>query len=97
MVTNRIIENKSKGRGPGPVTIENRRNNIAQHGDEHQLVHDLKQVNINDGNQYHQPRHNSKFLFHLIILNNEMIHFGYKISHFCIKISFYGNTIIIKF
>lgn len=61
MVTNRIVENKSKGRGPGSVTIENRRNNTAQHNDEHQLAHDMKQVNINDG-QYHQPvRHNSKF------------------------------------
>lgn len=63
MVTNRIVENKSKGRGPGPVTIENRRNNTAQHTDEHQLAHDMKQININDGSQYHQPvRHNSKFL-----------------------------------
>lgn len=62
MVTNRIVENKSKGRGPGSVTIENRRNNTAQHNDEHQLAHDMKQVNINDGNQYHQPvRHNKGF------------------------------------
>ncbi|EFN73087.1 Protein CASC3 [Camponotus floridanus] len=61
MVTNRIVENKSKGRGPGSVTIENRRNNTAQHNDEHQLAHDMKQVNINDG-QYHQPvRHNKGF------------------------------------
>jgi len=63
MVTNRIVENKAKGRGPGPVTIENRRNNTAQHNEEHQLAHDMKQLNINDGNQYHQPaRHNSEFL-----------------------------------
>ncbi|KMR04521.1 protein casc3 [Lasius niger] len=62
MVTNRIVENKSKGRGPGPVTIENRRNNTAQHTDEHQLAHDMKQININDGSQYHQPvRHNKGF------------------------------------
>ncbi|XP_070165506.1 protein CASC3 isoform X1 [Polyergus mexicanus] len=62
MVTNRIVENKSKGRGPGSVTIENRRNNTAQHNDEHQLVHDMKQVNINDDSQYHQPvRHNKGF------------------------------------
>ncbi|KAL6447300.1 hypothetical protein ACFW04_001505 [Cataglyphis niger] len=62
MVTNRIVENKSKGRGPGSVTIENRRNNTAQHNDEHQLAHDMKQVNINDDNQYHQPvRHNKGF------------------------------------
>ena len=63
MVTNRIVENKAKGRGPGPVTIENRRNNTAQHNEEHQLAHDMKQLNINDGSQYHQPaRHNSEFL-----------------------------------
>jgi len=64
MVTNRIVENKSKGRGPGPVTVENRRNNTVQHNEEHQLVHDMKQqLNINDGSQYHQPaRHNSEFL-----------------------------------
>lgn len=62
MVTNRIVENKSKGRGPGSVTIENRRNNTAQHNDEHQLVHDMKQVNISDGSQYHQSvRHNKGF------------------------------------
>ncbi|XP_072760753.1 uncharacterized protein Btz isoform X2 [Anoplolepis gracilipes] len=62
MVTNRIVENKSKGRGPGSVTIENRRNNTGQHNDEHQLAHDMKQVNINDGSQYHQPvRHNKGF------------------------------------
>ncbi|XP_077259839.1 CASC3 exon junction complex subunit isoform X1 [Temnothorax americanus] len=63
MVTNRIVENKSKGRGPGPVTVENRRNNTAQHNEEHQLAHDMKQqLNINDGGQYHQPaRHNKGF------------------------------------
>ncbi|KAG5325679.1 CASC3 protein, partial [Pseudoatta argentina] len=63
MVTNRIVENKAKGRGPGPVTIENRRNNTAQHNEEHQLAHDMKQqLNINDGSQYHQPaRHNKGF------------------------------------
>ncbi|XP_012526151.1 protein CASC3 isoform X3 [Monomorium pharaonis] len=63
MVTNRIVENKSKGRGPGPVTVENRRNNTTQHNEEHQLAHDMKQqLNINDGSQYHQPaRHNSFF------------------------------------
>lgn len=62
MVTNRIVENKSKGRGFGPVTVENRRNPSAQHNDEHQLLHDMKQVSVNDS-QYHQPaRHNSKFL-----------------------------------
>lgn len=61
MVTNRIIENKSKGRGP--VAIENRRNNTAQLNEEHQLVHDMKQLNVNDGTQYHQAaRHNSEFL-----------------------------------
>lgn len=64
MVTNRIVENKLKGRGPGPVTVENRRNNTAQHNEEHQLAHDMKQqLNINDSSQYHQPaRHNSEFL-----------------------------------
>lgn len=61
MVTNRIVETKSKGRGPGPVTVENRRNNTAQHNEEH-LVHDMKQLNVNDSGQYHQPRHNSEFL-----------------------------------
>lgn len=62
MVTNRIVENKSKGRGPGPVAIENRRNNTAQHSDEHQLVHDMKQISVNDGSQYHQSaRHNKGF------------------------------------
>ncbi|XP_071581148.1 uncharacterized protein Btz isoform X2 [Temnothorax nylanderi] len=63
MVTNRIVENKSKGRGPGPVTVENRRNNTAQHSEEHQLAHDMKQqLNINDGGQYHQAaRHNKGF------------------------------------
>ncbi|RLU20263.1 hypothetical protein DMN91_006870 [Ooceraea biroi] len=62
MVANRIVENKAKGRGPGPVTIENRRNNTVQHSDEHQLVHDMKQVSVSDGNQYHQPaRHNKGF------------------------------------
>ncbi|KYN00007.1 PREDICTED: protein CASC3-like isoform X1 [Cyphomyrmex costatus] len=62
MVTNRIVENKVKGRGPGPVTIENRRNTV-QHNEDHQLAHDMKQqLNINDGSQYHQPaRHNKGF------------------------------------
>lgn len=69
MVTNRIVENKSKGRGPGPITVENRRNNTAQHNEEHQLAHDMKQFNINDGSQYHQPaRHNSEFLSSIVIL-----------------------------
>ncbi|XP_032665459.1 protein CASC3-like isoform X2 [Odontomachus brunneus] len=62
MVTNRIVENKSKGRGSGPVAIENRRNNTAQLNDEHQLVHDMKQLNVNDSTQYHQTaRHNKGF------------------------------------
>lgn len=62
MVTNRIVENKSKGRGTGPITVENRRNNTAQQNDEHQPVHDVKQFNV-DGIQYHQTtRHNSEFL-----------------------------------
>lgn len=66
MVTNRIVENKSKGRGSGPVAIENRRNNTAQLNDEHQLVHDMKQLNVNDGTQYHQTaRHNSEFLLNI--------------------------------
>lgn len=61
MVTNRMVENKSKGRGTGPITVEGRRNNTAQQNDEHQLVHDVKQLNVNDGVQYHQTaRHNSK-------------------------------------
>lgn len=68
MVTNRIVE-KSKGRGPGPVTVENRRNNIPQHTDEHQLSHDMKQVSISDVNQYHQSaRHNSEFLLIYIVV-----------------------------
>lgn len=73
MVTNRIVENKSKGRGPGPVTVENRRN-IALHSDEHQLSHDMKQVSINDGNQYHQSvRHNSEFfLLNIIYIKKEI-------------------------
>ncbi|XP_014485899.1 PREDICTED: protein CASC3 [Dinoponera quadriceps] len=62
-VTNRIVENKSKGRGSGPIAVENRRNNTAaQLNDEHQLVHDMKQLNVNDGTQYHQTaRHNKGF------------------------------------
>ncbi|KAL0103116.1 hypothetical protein PUN28_017446 [Cardiocondyla obscurior] len=64
MVTNRIIENKSKTRGPGPVTVENRRNNTASHNEEHQLAHDVKQqLNLNDGNQYHQSARHSKGFF----------------------------------
>lgn len=64
MVTNRTVENKSKGRGSGTVTIENRRNNIVQHNDDHQLVHDMKQLNVNDSTQYHQAaRHNSELVF----------------------------------
>lgn len=75
MVTNRIVENKSKGRGPGPVTVENRRNNTAQHNEEHQLAHDMKQqLNINDGSQYHQSaRHNSEFLSSIVILIKNFI------------------------
>lgn len=68
MVTNRIVENKSKGRGSGPIAVENRRNNAAQLNDEHQHVHDMKQLNVNDGTQYHQTaRHNSEFFFLLNI------------------------------
>lgn len=67
-ITNRIVENKSKGRGPGPVSVENRRNN-TQHNEEHQLAHDMKQqLNINDGSQYHQPARNSEFLSNITIL-----------------------------
>ncbi|XP_011639579.1 protein CASC3 isoform X1 [Pogonomyrmex barbatus] len=62
IVTNRIVENKSKGRGPGPIIVDNRRNNTVQHNEEHQLSHDMKQLNMNDGTQYHQPgRHNKGF------------------------------------
>ncbi|EFN76144.1 protein CASC3 isoform X2 [Harpegnathos saltator] len=63
MVTNRIVENKSKGRGSAPVAVENRRNNTAQLNDEHQLVHDMKQLNVSDGTQYHQTARHSKGFF----------------------------------
>lgn len=68
MVANRIVENKSKGRGSGPVSVENRRNNTAQPNDEHQIVHDMKQLNVNDGTQYHQTaRHNSELLLNILM------------------------------
>lgn len=68
MVTNRTIETKPKGRGAGPITAENKRNNI-QNDDEQQITHDMKHISVNDGTQYHQSgRHNSKCLIYAIIL-----------------------------
>lgn len=68
VVINRVVETKSKGRGTGLVT-ENRRNNIAQH-DNDQLVHDVKQINISDGAQYHQAARHSEFLLNMTTSKN---------------------------
>lgn len=63
MVTNRAVETKPKGRGAGPITAENKRNNAIQNDDEQQITHDMKHMSVNDGSQYHQGgRHNSKSL-----------------------------------
>lgn len=62
MVTNRTVETKPKGRGAGPITAENKRNNIIQNDDEQQITHDMKHNSVNDGTQYHQSgRHNKSF------------------------------------
>ncbi|CAK9830326.1 Protein CASC3 [Anthophora retusa] len=62
MVTNRAVETKPKGRGAGPITAENKRNNAIQNDDEQQITHDMKHMSVNDGSQYHQGgRHNKNF------------------------------------
>ncbi|XP_076765950.1 CASC3 exon junction complex subunit isoform X2 [Xylocopa sonorina] len=62
MVTTRAVETKPKGRGSGPITAENKRNNTVQNDDEQQITHDMKHVSVNDGSQYHQSgRHNKNF------------------------------------
>lgn len=67
MVTNRTVETKPKGRGAGPISTENKRNNIRS-DDEQQITHDMKHVNVNDSAQYHQSgRHNSESLIHIYL------------------------------
>ncbi|XP_017798145.1 PREDICTED: protein CASC3 isoform X2 [Habropoda laboriosa] len=62
MVTNRAVETKPKGRGAGPISAENKRNNAIQNDDEQQITHDMKHMSVNDGTQYHQSgRHNKNF------------------------------------
>ncbi|XP_012152846.2 CASC3 exon junction complex subunit isoform X2 [Megachile rotundata] len=62
MVTNRTVETKPKGRGAGPISAENKRNNAIQNDDEQQVSHDMKHLNLHDGTQYHQGgRHNKNF------------------------------------
>ncbi|XP_076174148.1 CASC3 exon junction complex subunit isoform X2 [Ptiloglossa arizonensis] len=62
MVTNRTVETKPKGRGAGPITVENKRSSTIQNDDEQQITHDMKHVSVNDGTPYHQSgRHNKNF------------------------------------
>ena len=59
LVGSRTIESKPKGRGPGPMNIDNRRNNV-----EHEkIVNDMKHMNVStEGPSYHHTtRPNSKF------------------------------------
>ncbi|XP_015598571.1 protein CASC3 isoform X2 [Cephus cinctus] len=60
-VTNRTMETKPKGRGAGPISAENRRNNTGgQHDDDQQLVNNMKHMNVNDGAGFHQGGRQNK-------------------------------------
>ncbi|XP_043478384.1 protein CASC3-like isoform X2 [Leptopilina heterotoma] len=53
IVSNRILEMKPKGRGPGAINPDNRRSNPIQMDEEHQLANDVKHMNIVESTSYH--------------------------------------------
>ncbi|XP_046739129.1 trithorax group protein osa-like isoform X2 [Diprion similis] len=56
------LDYKAKGRGSGSVLLDNRRNNADNnHIDDHHLINDMKQMNVNDGGSFQQSnRQNSQ-------------------------------------
>ncbi|XP_051170088.1 transcription factor SPT20 homolog isoform X2 [Leptopilina boulardi] len=60
IVSNRIIESKPKGRGPGTINPDNRRSNTIQIDEEHQLANDVKRMNIVESTSYHSSGRQNK-------------------------------------
>ena len=61
VVNNRVTESKPKGRGPGPINLDNRRINSIHHEEEQQLINDVKHMNIAESTSYHPSgRQNSE-------------------------------------
>ncbi|XP_046739131.1 protein CASC3-like isoform X3 [Diprion similis] len=55
------LDYKAKGRGSGSVLLDNRRNNADNnHIDDHHLINDMKQMNVNDGGSFQQSNRQNK-------------------------------------
>ncbi|XP_015524060.2 protein CASC3 isoform X1 [Neodiprion lecontei] len=58
------LDYKAKGRGSGSVPLDNRRNNSDNnHIDDHHIITDMKQMNVNDGGSFQQNSRQNKNLY----------------------------------